>query len=427
MGAEAIRPQPAVLAGGTQWLLLAARTLYCLGCLTLPLLVVRASGITASDALFAMALLMAAAAVVGRGQLPKLHGLGVIVVAGAGYTVAALLSSLTLPADALIGSAFAAVKFFYLTAVWFALGIFVLPSFTHTVSAVSFWTLGCALSGLGGLAQTVIDPTVIPLTESIVGRAVGFTGHPNDLGASLGIALAPALALATGTALSRFRRLLTGACLTLVVTGLILSASASGIISAVAAVATWIVLTGRTRLGLILAGIGAAVLVAVGVLLETASVELSAVADLYALSEGGKGGTFAERIDTFVAAWEEISAQPLLGVGTVAGGRLTRVGLATHNVLLGAWFETGVLGMLSLLLILLAAFWISRRALQLAVDREVRNLVAALVGAEVAFSIYSMTAPGLYQRYGWISVALIFAMYNSLRLHYVTHSRWNNA
>lgn len=425
MGAEALRQQAVPAADGSRWLLLVARALYCLGCLTLPLLVLRAGGVTASDALFAIALLLTAAAVAGRGHLPKLHGLGVIVIAGAGYTAAALLSSLTLPVDELVGSVFAAVKFFYLTAVWFALGILVLPSFAHTVSAVSFWTLGCALSGLGGLAQTVIDPAIIPLTESIVGRAVGFTGHPNDLGASLGIALAPALALATGSALSRFRRVLTAACLTLVVAGLILSASASGIISAVVAIATWIVLTGRTRLGLLLAGIGVAVLLAVGALLETSSVELSAVADLYALSEGGKGGTFAERIDTFAAAWDEISAQPLVGVGTVAGGRLTRVGLATHNVLLGAWFETGVLGLLALLLILLTSFWISRRALQMAVDREVLNVVAALIGAEVAFFVYSMTAPGLYQRYGWISVALVVAMYNSLKLDHLVRRRRN--
>lgn len=402
-------------SGGIELLFRIARNLYYLGCLTLPLLVVRAGGVTASDVLFALALVLTVAALLGRGSLPRPHGLGTIVIASAAYTVAALVSSLSLSVDGLMGSAFAAIKFFYLTVVWFALGILVLPSFKHVVAAVSFWTIGCAVSGLGGLAQTLIDPAIIPLTESMVGRAVGFTGHPNDLGASLAIALAPSLALATGGVLSRLNRAMTSVCLTLVIAGLILSASASGIISAVFSAGLWIFLTGRMRLGLVLAGLGVAVLIAVGVIIETADVDLSAVADLYALSDGGKVGTFGERVDTYRAAWSSISEQPLLGVGTVAGGWITSVGFATHNVILGAWYETGLLGMLSIVAIVAAIAVLSRETLKLSDEREIRNLAGALIGAETAFLIYSLTAPGLYQRYGWISVALLIAMYNSLR------------
>jgi len=386
--------------------------LYLIGCLTLPLLIVRFASLTLSDILFAVTLMIVTIIVIAHRSLRKVFGIKAISLAALAYTISAMVSSLQLGAEDLLGSLAATLKLFYLTIVWFSLGAILALRFENGVSAVRWWIWGCAISGAGAVAQVLISPTIIPGTESIFARAVGFTGHPNDLGASLAIALSPALALMTNRGEGHLGRWLRLIPVLLIVAGLILSASASAIICAAVSIFAWIWLTKRAALGAGMAIAIFSVTAILGAFLDSEKVDLSAVSDIYQLAEGGKAGTLNERFETFVSAWTFIGESPLVGVGTKAGGWPTENGFATHNIFLGAWYETGLLGFLSIVAILCFTGLITQRVLALCESFYERNVISALAGSQIAFLVYSLTAPGLYQRYGWISVALMIVFLN---------------
>jgi len=396
-------------------LLAAARKLYWFGCVMVPLLIVRVGSVTISDAMFSLSLLIAVLAHAGGdGRLPRPYAIGTFLGLALIYALSTLASSFGLPADDFIESLFAAGKFVYLLVFWFSLGVFVLRDERDIGMAALMWVIGVAISALGGIAQILIDPAIVPGTEVRIGRAVGFAEHPNDLGASSGIALGPAVALAAGALRFRLGRWLSGLCVPVIGIGLVLSASASGIIAAMLSVAFWLVGAARYRLALFSLGVVVVAIIGLGIFIQTTDVDVHAIADLYALADSGKTGTFAERIQTYVAALDYVSSSPLVGVGTAAGGRAVWDGLAVHNVIIGAWYETGLLGCLAVIGMYGMACWLSVSAIRLSKGDPLRELLMALVGAELAFLIYSLSAPGLYQRYGWISVALCIAALNVL-------------
>lgn len=396
-------------------LLAVARALYWFGCLMVPLLIVRVGSVTISDAMFSLSLLIAVLAHVGGdGRLPRPYAIGTFLALALIYALSTLASSYGLPVDDFIESVFAAGKFVYLLVFWFSLGVFVLRDEHDIGIAVLMWIIGVAISGLGGVAQIVIDPAIIPGTEVRVGRAVGFAEQPNDLGAASGVALGPALALTAGALRSRWGRRLSGLCVPIIGIGLVLSASASGIIAATLSVAFWLIGAARYRLALFSFGIVMVVIIGLGIFVQTTDLDVHAIADLYALSESGKSGTLAERIQTYIEAFNYVSGSPLIGVGTAAGGREIWGGLAVHNVIIGAWYETGLFGCLAVIGMYGMACWISVSAIRLSKGDPLRDLLMALIGGELAFLVYSLSAPGLYQRYGWISVALSIAALNIL-------------
>lgn len=389
-----------------------AWSIYILGCLTLPLLIVRIASLTLSDMLFAVSLIIVVVLVASCRRLPNVVGIKAIFVAALAYTFSALVSSLKLGSEDLLDSVIATSKLFYLTIIWFSLGAFLSKSFDQGVTAVRAWTWGCAVSGAGAIAQSAISPTIIPGTESFFARAVGFTGHPNDLGASMAIGLIPAIAL-----IALKNQSLAGKAVSFVVVfsisaGLVLSASASSIISASVSLFVWIALTGRFKLGLGLLVILLCFVLILGAFLESEAIDLSAISDIYKLSEGSKAGTLNERVETYTSAWAFVSNSPVFGIGTKPGGWPTENGYATHNILLGAWYETGIVGFVALCAIIFFCAIVSSRVFKLSRTKAERNIIAALIGAEVAFLIYSMSAPGLYQRYGWITVALMILFLN---------------
>ena len=78
-------------------------------------------------------------------------------------------------------SFFAFLKYFYIIAIWFWLGMLLLERPEHIKTSIILWTISAALSGSGALVQ-LIWGDVIPGTTPVWGRMTGFTEHVNDLG-----------------------------------------------------------------------------------------------------------------------------------------------------------------------------------------------------------------------------------------------------
>jgi len=84
--------------------------------------------------------------------------------------------------------------------------------------------------------------------------------------------------------------------------------------------------------------------------------------------------------------------------------------LPIHNIVLGTWFQTGILGLVGLIFIFVSAAKTSRSTVLSADSSGERALAIALMCSLVSFIVFLMSEPTLYIRYGWVPVALIFAL-----------------
>jgi O-antigen ligase len=128
-------------------------------------------------------------------------------------------------------------------------------------------------------------------------------------------------------------------------------------------------------------------------------------------STGTQNATFWTRVDAYEAAWREIRAHPLYGVGLESSDTPTDTGSQVHNIILKPLFEGGILAALGIaivyLVVAVAAWQVVVRA-----RTEAEYLLSfALLGAYVAFVTWGMATPALFKRYGWMSGALILALH----------------
>src|SRR5262249_32907038 len=192
--------------------------------------------------------------------------------------------------------------------------------------------------------------------------------------------------------------------------GLVLSGFVGGFLAAIVGLVLWFGL-GRLHPRLLLmvfaAGIGLFLLV------ETqrsigAPVLLERITTV--IEPNDSKATLWSRVETYKAAWHEIKHNPLVGVGLSLGGTETATGDAVHNALLGARFEAGLFGALGMLIMLLSVFLLGRKAIMQACSRREWLIALCLFASFSAFFVYAMGAPVLYQRYGWVSAALLLAL-----------------
>jgi O-antigen ligase len=302
-----------------------------------------------------------------------------------------------------------AIRFVYVTLVWFWLGTMLLQKTSHVQTAVVLWVASVAATGAAAVAQ-LFWGDIVPGTAITWGRMTGFTQHVNDLGGSTCVALIPALVVVLWMTKTVPMSMVAYIPLLLVTAGLVLSGSVGGFIAAVSGILLWFGL-GRLNFRLLLmflvAGIGLFSLVetqrSVG-----APLLLERIATVIEPSDSR--ATLWSRVGTYEAAWREIEINPLVGVGLSLGGTETVTGDAVHNVLLGVWFEAGLFGILGMLIILLSVFTLGRRTIMGASSQEERLVALCLVASFSAFVVYAMGAPVLYQRYGWVSAALLMAL-----------------
>lgn len=380
-----------------------ARFFFYLGLLFLGQLVIRpVLATTLSDWLFLVSLgLTLLAPSTGRhlsAGVPRLLVVGVAL-----FAIGALLaaSAAVQPATSLLITA----KFVYLTLGWFWLSLRLLRTDMHVRHAVRLWTLSIAVSGGAAIVQYVAGD-VIPGTSPAWGRMTGTGDNVNDLGGMAAIALLPALAIVRGN----LRAILPVAISVLILAGLLLSGAVAGMMAATTAGVVWFGLTGiRPKSALIIAALVVAGLVVFQI--QGAQQAASTPLERFQRVTGPQddpNATLWSRVDTYKLALRRFETHPVVGSGLDPVSSTLPSGFETHNVLLGPLSEAGIFGGVGMALVLFAVAKTGRSAMNHAAP-EYRPMVVASFASFVAFVAFAMTAPVIYQRYGWVSAAMLLA------------------
>lgn len=385
-----------------------ARSVYYLGLLLIGLLTFRPIlSLTLSDWVFLAALFVAwfellAARHRISSAFPPLLAVGVILFAVGGF-----LSSTV--AEQPVRSLIEVLKFVYLGLAWFWLGTVLLQTLAHVRTAMLLWTISAGVSGGAAIVQ-LLWGDVIPGSTINQGRMPGLTLHVNDLGGLTAVALVPALTLAMRPTGSLVSGLLAYIPTCLIGAGLILSGSVGGLLAAAAGLCVWLI-SGRFHarfvLFLLAAGVGALILLNAQ---EEAGAPTPWKRVTSVTANNHPDATLWSRMDTYRAAWQQISADPFVGAGLDPISQKADGRYQVHNVLLGAWFEAGLFGALGIALILATMLGLARNAVSHARSREEWLLALALFAGCVAFIVFAMGAPAYHKRYEWISLALVLAL-----------------
>jgi O-antigen ligase len=406
----------AVAADGSRDLRL-SRGLFYLGCLT----VVEASwrpvaGLTVSETLFLAAVGTSFVAVLrGRAIAPVP---GSLIAGVAVFSAGGTISSLGAQSPA--SSGIEVLHGIYVMLLWGWSAAMVLRTRAQVLRAVTLWTASATISGIGALLQVT---GLVDLTGPLEGnRATGFTEHPNDLGGASGIALVPALLMATrGGPSPPLAIALRWTVVGLIATGLVLSGSVAGMAAGLAACLFWLsspTVRVGTRAGVI-AALAAAL--AIATLVGGSGVTSPAERIDQVTSPVGtetSAGSGSERVAIVQTAWPRIKEDPIVGTGldssdtvvSIISGGTTRPYQA-HGAPLAAWYEAGILGLLGVLMVFGALAATGWRALKLAGTRDDALIGWGLLSALVAFVVHQMTTPFVFQQYGWLSGAMLVAFW----------------
>jgi O-antigen ligase len=384
------------------------RLLYYLGLISLGQLTVRpVFPITLSDWFFlASLMIMIVQLVVRRVRAP--YSTSPLLLWGVSlFAIGGLLS--TFESQAPNESIAVIVRVVYLTVVWFWLGSTVLQRREHVKTALTLWVISAAVCGFAAVLQLFFGD-VIPGTDPQWGRMTGFTQQMNDLGGLTAVALVPALMVALRPSRGLGRRLIGFAPFLLIFAGLILSGSVGGLLAASVAMFVWFSwsrVSARTVAILLVIGIGAAVLFNQ----RAADQTLTPLQRISRVTgpQNDANATLWSRVDTYRAALQRVEQNPLIGVGLDAKSS-TIDQYEPHNLVIGIWFKSGLVGLAGMLLIIFAVGKTGWLVLCAASVSDDKLTAVALLSAFAAFVAFAMSAPILYTRYGWISAALLIAL-----------------
>jgi O-antigen ligase len=211
------------------------------------------------------------------------------------------------------------------------------------------------------------------------------------------------------------------AALLLVAAGVILSGSVGGLVAAAAAVLVWLALQ-RTSVHVLLAlATLAACAVALTALQSIRGApdpldRLESVTSSTYLPDGETQlGSIEQRFGTYRVAIERIAENPFIGVGLDLRSVTRPFGVESyeydvHNLVIGLWYKTGLIGLVGILLALLAILRSGWSAVLESESAGESRIAVALVSSFVAFVVFAMSQPVLFSRYGWIAAALVFAL-----------------
>jgi O-antigen/teichoic acid export membrane protein/O-antigen ligase len=395
------------------------RFLFYAGVLLVAILTLRVGGqLTYSDAFFFLALAFVVAEVlVSRRPVPV--GIPPLLLVGMGlFSVGGLLS--TFGAEAPIKSAAVVARLIFLTVFWFWVAAVVLDRRERVQKAITLWVVSAGLAGAAGLLQLVAGD-VIPNTSPVFGRSTGLTTQPNDLGGLTAVAFVPALMLATRSELSARKRLLLVGVLFAIGGGLISSGSVGALLAVGAAMFVWFAVQRMTfHSWLVFGGIVVTAFAVITVQgLRGAQTPLDRVTRVTTpngaatASEGS--GSIDSRVAIYKVAVERIEADPFVGVGLDLVSVTKPFGIVSyeydvHNLVLGTWYKAGLFGVVGMVLTIFAILRTGAATLAASVSEDERRTAAGLISGVVAFTVFAMSEPVLFSRFGWIPAALLLGL-----------------
>jgi O-antigen ligase len=383
------------------------RLLYWAGAATVTILAIRPTPImTISDWFFLASLLLTTAVLLFTGRLtfaglPSGLLLGILI-----YSIGAFVSSLHTPH--MLASISILLRFVYLTVGWFWLGTVVLETPRHVRIAVACWALSAAIAGAASVVQ-LLAGDVIPSTSPIRGRMTGLAVQFNDLGGAAAVALIPAIVVASMMTCKARRALFALCVVPLTAAGLLLSGSVSAIAGAGVGVLFWIAM-GRVSAKSLLVACAAGLSVVV-ILDAQRNAGAPSPIDRFRGSTDTTSQycTLCSRLATNRAAWEAIGQHPIIGAGLDPISGITATGSEVHNMILGPWFEAGIFGAIGMVTIVTVVAVTAVGAVRHARSSDEWSMCLALLASFLSFILIGMGQPILFQRYGWICAALIFA------------------
>jgi O-antigen ligase len=275
--------------------------------------------------------------------------------------------------------------------------------------AMTAYVLGCVTSAFVALLQ--LDAHVLVSIGTVFnGRATGLAKHPDDTGSFLALGLTFAVGLALHP--SHKRRWLYVVSALVIAMGLIVSGSVSGMLCGLAG--CFIVMA--------LSGIKIQHFVAIVVILVAGYVggtsiqghngkSLNPIARFEAATgpEANGSNSVAPREGTWKGAWNGIENSPILGHGLDVLSSLTYLDpnnnteYPTHNFILMAWFQGGILFLVGDLICIAEAF---RRMF---LKGKLDAMTKVLFGGAVAVILFALQAPMMFDRYFWFPFVLAMA------------------
>jgi O-antigen ligase len=386
-----------------------ARILYYFGLLFIGQLTLRrGASLTLSDVFFLFSFLITTSTLVLQRRqidlrLPRLLLAGILL-----FVVGGLISSFD--SEAPRQSILVLMKLAYVTVIWFWLGTVILRRRSHVLTAIVFWVTSAALDGVGAIVQRLAGHVILG-GQVNWGRMTGFTANVNDLGGVTCIALVPALMLMISLSKRRTTIFLSGLGFVLIAAGLVLSGSVGSLLAAAVAVTLWFG-SHPTGLQRVLALVTAVAAMAVLYSAQNSPESQSVVQRITRFGSGSPDDpdrTLGSRLDTYRAAVDRIGANPLIGVGLDPESEQAAEH-PVHNIVIGSWFQAGILGLTGMFFIFLAGLRTARSTILAAQSLDERALAVALTAAFAAFTTFLMSEPALFTRYGWITFALLIAL-----------------
>ena len=389
------------------------RLLFYLGSLTLTEAAWRpAAGLTVSEMFFLIALAATVIAVLAGRPTTRIPS-GLVI----GVSIFALGGAISsIGAESTASSVGQTLQGIYVMLLWAWTGATVLRTRQQIVVALGCWTFSSALNGVAALLQ-VLD--VSWLGGALEGnRAVGLTQHPNDLGAACAIALVPALMLATtrlparGGWLTAVRWCLLG----FTAMGVIFSASVGAMLAGLIAILVWLLAPTVRAPGRV--AVVAAVAASLAGLTLAGGMVTSPVKRVEEVTRNGvspDSGSGTIRLKIVQRAWPRIESNPIVGRGLDSSG--LSVNVISHGTILpyqvhggpvSIWYQAGILGLLGVVIVvwtLLRGAWRSLTA----GDQTDVLVGLSILAAFLAFLIYAMTTPFVFQQYGWFTAVMLVA------------------
>jgi len=382
-----------------------ARILFFLGCLTIAQLGWRpVLSLTISDYLFFASFVIALISSVKSQfsyNLPKLFLIGIFI-----YSLGVLL---TFPfinnQETEIWTAVILAKVIYLLLFWMWLGTQVLTTPRHIQIALLLFSISCLISAIFGLTESLPYPW---------SRPIGTAEHPNQFGATCALGLAIGYFSLIGKKVYPIKKSVLSAIISALIlvfctSGLLASKSIGSIFAIVAAFIYWIY-TEKYRIKSVSIFSLTMTILIIG-LLYAATVyhqtEYSLIERVMTQSNvNDPNTTLRIRIDTYVDAYNTILKNPIVGTGI---GTPTITGYSVHNIFLKVLFESGLLSLIGIIIIIGSAFLLLYRTNKLPLPNNISGLPFVFFITFLIYFVITLKEPILYNRFGWFPFLLCLA------------------
>jgi O-antigen ligase len=274
--------------------------------------------------------------------------------------------------------------------------------------ALGCWVVSAVLTSAVAILQILVGATILGV-EAPDSRMVGLTTNPNHLGAVAALAMVGALSLTMRA--SGGGRLLWLVALTFCLSGILLSASRTGAVTALGALCVWLILHFSMKKGptIIIAGLSLGAAAVIGYLFVAVGGGESLV-DRLSKSTGPDADSAVEgRLFQYDLVLYESLKSPFVGVGLAEDD--ADVAGPIHNLFLRAFYGGGIFALIGIVLIVVDVVYKSWKLFVSTSTYDTKLVALGLLAGVIGIVLAGMTEPVLYQRQVWIPAALAMALW----------------